>query len=162
MLQIRWNTVFKKLNIEYDGVKLEGRFRSFIEVSGHTVKNAEEVLEYLSKKYKVYAASNGFEKPQMGRLKESKLLKYFDDIFLSEKAGYSKPSYAFFDYCFKKMGNVIKDEVIIIGDSLYADMKGGTDYGIKTCWFNFKKEDPSKGKGLDYIIDDLTDIYNIL
>ncbi|NCA92670.1 noncanonical pyrimidine nucleotidase, YjjG family [bacterium] len=162
LLKIRWNTVFRKLNIDYDGVKFEGRFRTFLETSGHTVKGAKEVLDYLSKKYKIYAASNGFEKPQLGRLRESNLIGYFDDIFLSEKAGYSKPSRGFFDYCFKRMGNIDKEEVIIIGDSLHADMKGGIDYGIKTCWFNYKKDKLNNAANLDYIIEDLTDIYSIL
>ncbi len=162
LLKVRWNTVFRKLNIDYDGVKFEGRFRAFLELSGHTVDGAKEVLEYLSKKYKVYAASNGFEKIQHGRLIESKLIIYFQELFLSEKAGYSKPSRGFFDYCFKRMGNIDKEEVIIIGDSLHADMQGGLDYGIKTCWFNYKKEEISQDIKVDYIIDDLLGIYSIL
>jgi len=60
------------------------------------------------------------------------------------------------------MGNIDKEEVIIIGDSLHADMKGGIDYGIKTCWFNYKKEDINNAANLDYIIEDLADIYSIL
>jgi 2-haloacid dehalogenase len=26
--------------------------------------------------------------------------------------------------------------VLIIGDSLTSDMRGGVDYGIDTCWYN--------------------------
>jgi len=34
------------------------------------------------------------------------------------------------------MGHPPKDEVLIIGDSLTSDIKGGNDFGIDTCWYN--------------------------
>jgi len=29
-----------------------------------------------------------------------------------------------------------KEEVLIVGDSLTSDIKGGNAYGIDACWFN--------------------------
>lgn len=66
----------------------------------------------------------------------SGLDKIFDYIFISEDVGYEKPCKAYFDFVFKKMGITNKKEVLIIGDSLNADIKGGYDAGIDTCWFN--------------------------
>lgn len=161
LLEVRWNKIFAKLGIEFDGVTFEDRFRYYIERSGHIVRDAHEVMDYLTSKYRVYAASNGFEKHQLGRLKEAKLIDKFSAIFVSEKAGYAKPSTEFFDYCFDRMGYVNKNEVIMIGDSVYADMKGGIDYGIKTCWFDFKRTQNCTAK-VDYVIKNLTDLYKIL
>lgn len=161
LLQIRWKTILNKLGIDFDGVTFENSFRYYLERNGHAIRDAHEVMDYLSNKYAVYAASNGFERHQIGRLQAAKLIDKFNGIFVSERAGYAKPSKEFFDYCFQRMGDVKKEEVIIIGDSVYADMKGGIDYGIKTCWFDYKRTQNCKAK-VDYTIKNLTDLYNIL
>lgn len=161
LLKIRWKTIFEKLNIDFDGVTFEDRFRIYIEQSGHKVEGADAAMDYLKSKYAVYGASNGFERHQIGRLTVANLLDKFDGIFVSEKAGYSKPHKEFFDYCLARMGNISKEEIIIIGDSVQADMKGGIDYGIKTCYFDYKDENNCPLK-VDYIIKKLVDIYKIL
>ncbi len=55
---------------------------------------------------------------------------------ISEEVGAAKPHKEIFDTAFALMGNPKRDEVMIIGDSLTSDIKGGNNYGIATCWFN--------------------------
>ena len=50
--------------------------------------------------------------------------------------GEEKPNKTYFDYVFEKLGITDKREVLLIGDSLTSDMKGGMIAGIDTCWFN--------------------------
>jgi 2-haloacid dehalogenase len=50
--------------------------------------------------------------------------------------GAAKPTTGFFEAVFKEIGSPAKANVLIIGDSLTSDIKGGIDYGIDTCWFN--------------------------
>jgi len=57
-------------------------------------------------------------------------------IVISEEVGHSKPHPGIFDVAFARMGHPRKDQVLMIGDSLTSDIKGGCDYGIDTCWFN--------------------------
>jgi 2-haloacid dehalogenase len=57
-------------------------------------------------------------------------------IIVSEDAGYQKPHKGFFQYAFNLCEIQDKNEVIIVGDSLSADIKGGKDFGIATCWYN--------------------------
>lgn len=161
LLLVRWKKIFEKLNIDFDGITFEDRFRTYIEQSGHKVKDADTIMDYLKGKYAVYAASNGFERHQIGRLTVANLIDKFDGIFVSEKAGYSKPQKEFFDYCMQRMGEVKREEIIIIGDSIHADMKGGIDYGIKTCYFDYKNTNNCHLK-VDYTIKKLLDIYKIL
>jgi 2-haloacid dehalogenase len=47
-----------------------------------------------------------------------------------------KPHTAFFDYTHRHMGRPEKDRVLVVGDSLSADITGGASFGFKTCWFN--------------------------
>ena len=49
-----------------------------------------------------------------------------------------KPRKEFFEGLFKKIGSSDTSKMIIIGDELEKDIKGGIDNNIDTCWFNRK------------------------
>ena len=42
----------------------------------------------------------------------------------------------YFDAVFRELDQPPKESVLLIGDSLTSDMRGGVDYGIDTCWYN--------------------------
>ena len=158
----RWNMILKNIGIEYDGIILEKLFRKYLDESHETIDGAPELVRYLSERYRVFAASNAFYSQQTNRLKLSGMADYIEDVFVSEKIGFEKPTKEYFDKCFEIMGNPPKNEVIIIGDSLSADIEGGIHYGIKTCWFNPNKQKPPLSYKIDYIVDDLKQIENYL
>lgn len=158
----RWNMILKNIGTEYDGVILEKLFRKYLNESREPVDGAVEILKYLSSKYRVFAASNAFYSQQSKRLKMSGMSEYIEDIFVSEKIGFEKPAREYFDKCFELMGNPIKDEVIIVGDSLTADIGGGASYGIKTCWFNPNGDRAPRNYKIDYIVNSLKEIEKYL
>lgn len=156
----RWKTVFEKLGIEdIDGVLFEKDFVNFLYKSHQKIDGADEILEYLKDKYKLIIVSNSSYHEQDSRLTEAGIREYFDELYTSEEVGYPKPTKEFFDHVFKDI-DVDKDEVIIIGDSIKADIEGGKNYGIKTCWFNFLKEPDSDIP--DFTIKNLTELKEIL
>jgi 2-haloacid dehalogenase len=55
-----------------------------------------------------------------------------------------------------------KSEVLIIGDSLTSDMKGGVLAGIDTCWFNPMHKPNTFDIDVTYEIDDLGKIEGIV
>jgi 2-haloacid dehalogenase len=121
-----------------------------------------ELVTYLAGKYPLCIASNGPVDQQENRLRKAGLLPFMEKLFLSEQIGAAKPSPQFFDAAFRQLPGVSPEETILIGDSLTADMAGASQYGIKTCWYNpFHKEAPS-GLSLDYTVDSLGQIQNIL
>ena len=67
-----------------------------------------------------------------------------------------------FDVAFIRMGNPSRDEVLIIGDSLSSDIKGGCDYGIDTCWFNPELRPRSLDVEIRYEISDLRELLAIV
>lgn len=162
LYQLRWKTIFERLGIDADGPVFEQDFRNIFSESKEPVDGAYDILDYLSEKYTVSVASNASYWQQMKRLTNSDMLKYFANIFNSEQIGYPKPEKKFFDACFEKLGNIPKDEVIIIGDSLSADINGGAAYGIKTLWFNYGKIPVPKESKADFIVKSLDEIKNIL
>lgn len=124
--------------------------------------NAKEVVSALKDKYKQFAATNGTVIAQNKKLSKSGLNSFLDDVFISEKIGFNKPSKQFFDAIFNKVCSNNPNEYIIIGDSLTSDMMGGKNAGIKTCWYNPK----NKENNIDYIpnyeIKDLKEVLTII
>ena len=91
--------------------------------SGDLVVHALETLETIKGKVKIYPVTNGGYNTQVRRLEKSGLNKFFEKIFVSEKIGYQKPKKEFFDYVFNNI-EYNKDEVLLLGDSLKADILG--------------------------------------
>ena len=100
------------------------------------IDNAEKILLSEKGKYILAAVTNGTKVAQEKKLRLSGFDKVFDGIFISEDVGAEKPNKEYFDYVFNALGIKDKKEVLIIGDSLTSDIKGGAGAGIDTCWFN--------------------------
>jgi 2-haloacid dehalogenase len=111
---------------------------------------------------KQYAVSNGTVVAQTKKLRLSGLGELFDGVYLSEDLGVEKPNVEFFDKVFATIGPIRKDEVMIVGDSLTSDIRGGNNAGILTCWYNPSKSPRKEGYQIDYEIADIHDIYAIL
>lgn len=121
-----------------------------------------ELVKSLKGQVKQYAVTNGTKVAQDKKLAKSGLVDLFDDIFISEVVGIEKPGIGFFEKVFEKIGIYEKDEVMIIGDSLTSDIQGGNNAGILSCWYNPKNAVNDKGVRVDYEIDNLQKIKEIL
>ena len=97
--------------------------------------HTHEILAFLIKKYELHIITNGFEEVQHLKLKESKLLDYFDKIITSEAATAKKPDPKIFEYA-ERQANATKEECLIIGDDIDADIKGGLAAGWKVIHFD--------------------------
>ncbi|MCG4775090.1 HAD-IA family hydrolase, partial [Lawsonibacter sp. DFI.5.51] len=80
--------------------------------------------------------TNGIGKTQKQRLKDSKMVYLFDDVFISEEMGVEKPNSKFFEIIFNKYDFMKKEDTLMIGDSLASDIKGSNNFGIDCVWFN--------------------------
>ena len=163
----RWKMIFECLGITADGESFEKYFRQCLFESAIPVDGAMELLQYLKGKYILCVASNGPYPQQVNRLKLSGMLPYFYDLFISEEIGSSKPSESFFKTCIERLNlkleqEIQPSEIMIIGDSLSADMAGGIRFGLQTCFYNpSQKSIPCEMK-LNYHVASLIDIKNIL
>ena len=125
--------------------------------------NALEVLRTFQGRVPQYVATNGSASVQRTRLFYSGLDHVFDGVFISEEVGAAKPSSAYFDHVLNAIGSPARDSVLMIGDSLTSDMKGGADAGLRTCWYHPAGEDvlPQTPR-VDYRIRDLKEIIDIV
>lgn len=158
----RWNIILRKLGLDYDGTVIEERFENGVAMGAYPVEGAYDLLDYLDQKYDLYIVSNGLKFVQESRVKIGKYDKYFKSLFLSEDIGIQKPDVRFFDYCYEKLGRPDKDELILIGDSLSADIKGGNNFGIDTIWFNKNGEENLTDIKPTYTVNTLKEIESIL
>ena len=156
--EIRWQMVFRELGVDYNPeIDYEQKYRENLAKTVFEIEGSRQLLEYLSKKYTVCAASNSYYFQQIKRLKLAGFDKYITHLFTSNEIGAEKPYKDFFEGCFEKLSNPPKNEVIMIGDSLTADIDGAFEYGIKSIWFNKNKIDAQNVKA-DYTVLKLVDI----
>jgi 2-haloacid dehalogenase len=123
---------------------------------------AEEAVEALSKKYKLYLASNGTAKVQAGRLKSANISRFFEEVFVSQELGANKPSLEYFEKCFARIPGFDKRKAMIVGDSLTSDILGGQNAGIATCWVNPKHKAGREDIRVDYEIEALSQLEDLL
>lgn len=101
-----------------------------------------EILDYLLyKKYTLHLITNGFEKTQHSKLKNSGLDKYFVEVITSEASNSLKPHKEIFEYAFQKTGS-LPEESIMIGDSIEVDIQGAINAGIDQVHVNHLTDKP--------------------
>lgn len=134
----RFALLFEEKGIKADVEQAQQLYREELSKGHYFLPGAEQLLETLFHQYDLYLVSNGNAMVQDGRIKSAGISRYFREIFISERLGVDKPAKEFFDLCFEKIGNVNREETVIIGDSLTSDIRGGLNAGIHTIWFNPK------------------------
>ena len=101
-----------------------------------------EILQYLTDKgYRLHLITNGFESIQHSKLHSSNLQHFFVEVITSESSNSLKPHRDIFDYALKK-ALAQKEESIMIGDNLDADIQGAMDAGLDTVFVNHLKTQP--------------------
>lgn len=162
LFHVRWTKIFDAAGITADGPVFEAAFLRGLSLCAPVIAGAEGLMYYLHEKYIVGVASNGPYEQQVNRLEKTGLLSYVDHMFVSRKIGHAKPSRAFFDACMEKLGDIHPGEVMMIGDSISADITGAKEYGMQTCWYNHKGLPAEHGNMSDHKVDSLLEIKEIL
>lgn len=133
----------------------------FLSQNAFPLPGSYEILDYLKEKgYNLVLASNGLPDVQYPRLIASDMLEYFSFVGISQELGYQKPHNQFFTELFVMSEIDDKELVLIIGDSINSDIRGGINAGIATCWYNPKNK-LSETKA-DYDIRSLLELKSIL
>ena len=159
----RFREFFASEGIETD---CEKEFNDSYQVAlGDTIcfrDNGYELVKKLQGRYRQFVVTNGTFVAQERKLRKSGIGELVEEAFISDLIGFEKPSIEFFDYVFEKIGEYDKNEVLIIGDSLTSDMQGGNNAGIVCCWYNPNHLENTKNVKIDYEIEDLWQLEEIL
>lgn len=132
------------------------------------IDGAPEVLQKIKSEGKIrqFVVTNGLAVNQQRKLNSPELKDIFEYAFISDEVGYEKPTVQFFDAVFAKIEAsdkkpVDRSKVLIIGDSLTSDIRGGNNAGIRTCWFNPRGKVNDKGVKVDFEVRNLREVLKI-
>jgi putative hydrolase of the HAD superfamily len=133
----RFHKPFRDAGLE--DISVATRFAGdFVKLSPYKtalLPHAIEILEYLRPSYVMHIITNGFREVQFIKLEQSQLRPFFKTIVISEMVGAQKPKKAFFEYAIKS-ANARKNESLVIGDNLEADIIGAKNFGLDQVFFN--------------------------
>ena len=137
LVNTRFSKMFSHFGIEKDGVYLAERYQFYLAQQGQVFSGAMELLDSLiDRGYELYAATNGITAIQTGRMAQSGLAPYFNQVFISEQLQTQKPDALFYEKIGQQIAGFSKEKTLMIGDSLTADIQGGNNAGIDTIWYN--------------------------
>ena len=157
----RFGVLFERLGKTVDAAKCAKTYEQNLSVGHYFLPGAEEAVNALSKKYRLFLASNGTASVQKGRMTSANLYRFFEQVFVSQELGHNKPAKEYFEACFAQIPGFDRKKAMIAGDSLTSDIKGGCNAGIQTVWVNPDHKDSGDIKP-DYQIEYLHQLEALL
>ena len=161
VLKYRFKALFTELGLNVDAADCAAVYEKNLSIGHYFLPGAEEAVDALSKKYRLFLASNGTASVQKGRMTSANLYRFFEQVFVSQEIGHNKPSKEYFSACFARIPGFDITKAMMVGDSLSSDIKGGIQAGMKTVWVNPRHEDCGSIKP-DHEIEALSQLEGLL
>lgn len=164
LFQQRFGRFMKAMDLPDNGkaVQMNDRYEELLSTHADLLPGALTALEELSEVATLAIVSNGAVMVQEARIRDSGIERYMDGVYISEKVGAVKPSAKLFEHVLKDLGITNRSRVLMVGDDLLADIKGGQNAGLDTCWFNLKNEENKSNIHPKFEIGSYEDLYKIV
>ncbi|HVW94753.1 MAG TPA: YjjG family noncanonical pyrimidine nucleotidase [Mucilaginibacter sp.] len=135
--ETRFKRTFIELGVHPDvlPVAFEDDYVKLCPTKTNLFPYAHETLEYLAGKYTLHLISNGFKEASTLKIGNTNIGAYFQNVIISEIVGVNKPDPAIFQHALD-LAEAQKQESIMIGDSLEADVYGALNFGMDAIYFN--------------------------
>ena len=159
---VRFEKIIEEFDLKYNPYEMSELYLKKLGEGIFPFEATEKLCEYLHSKYKVGIVTNGIKEVQHSRIENSTIAKCIDKIIISDEVGVNKPDKRIFEYAMNYFEIMDKSEVIMIGDSLGADIKGGQNAGIDTCWVNLRNNVNDTGIVPKYEVRKLEELFEIL
>ncbi|MEG1781978.1 MAG: YjjG family noncanonical pyrimidine nucleotidase [Oscillospiraceae bacterium] len=161
--RVRFQKVIEKFNVKnVSDEQMNRDYLGFLRSSAILLDGALEFLQDIEEHVTIAIVTNGIDAVQQSRLKVSGVADFVDGIFTSEKVGANKPDKRIFMAAMKTLGIETPQKVLVVGDNIYSDIKGGINAGLDTCWVNFKNETNTTDIKPKYTVYDFTQLKNII
>jgi 2-haloacid dehalogenase len=158
----RYELLFEELGMTCDAAAITAHYSKNLAIGHYFLPGAEEAVASLSKKYRLFLASNGTASVQAGRMTSANLYRFFEKVYVSEALGCNKPAKEFFEKCFAQIPDFDPAKAMMVGDSLTSDIQGGINAGIRTCWVNVRNAPSRPDIVPDYEISSITELEALL
>lgn len=133
---LRFKRLFEAFGRQVDSHAFSDAYLLKLSQCPDLIDGAEALCRQLSTNYHLALITNGFAQVQYPRLQASPLAPYFPNVFVSEEMGCQKPDPEYFTKVLSALSVEHPAQVLVIGDSLSADIAGGIRSGLDTCWYN--------------------------
>lgn len=157
---LRFADTFTQLGVDPSmfPTEFEEEYLAICPTKTNLFPNAHETLAYLQDKYTLHLISNGFKEACEKKLEHSKLSPYFNTIVISEIIGINKPDPRIFEHALQN-GQALREQAVMIGDNIDADVRGAQNAGIEAIFFNpLEVEKPGD---VNYMIKDLKELQEL-
>lgn len=158
----RFSRFLREIGREGNPAEMNKYYLNQLGTHADVLPGAIDFLRECAEVATLVAVSNGAEKVQLNRLKISGIGEFFDDVLISEHLGVEKPNAKIFQMALRKLGIENAEKVLVVGDSLSADIQGGVNAGLDTCWVNFAKAENHAGVQPKYEIRTYEELYPII
>ena len=156
---VRFEKFFDEIDVKHDATDFNVRYLAELGRGAFLIDGALEICkEIVSHGKLIYIVTNGILATHESRIKHSLIEEYISDFFVSEFVGYQKPEIEYFEYVFSHIPIIPIEKILIVGDSLTADIVGGHNAGIDSCWFNEHKKVNNTGTQPTYEIHKLAEL----
>jgi len=123
---------------------------------------AKELISALTGKVNMGIITNGFTELQRVRLEKTGLKDVFAPLVISEQVGIAKPDIGIFEHALTHMGEIQREQVLMVGDNPHSDILGGMNAGFDTCWLNSENSALPDGIKPSYQVSSLTQLQSLL
>ena len=159
----RFGKVIEKFGLTgVTGDRMNRDYINYLKNSAILYDGAIEFLEDIEDYATIAIVTNGIESVQQNRLKLSRVIDFADGVFTSEKMGFNKPDKRIFINALKNLGIENYKKVLVVGDNLHSDIKGGINAGLDTCWVNFTGAENTTNIKPTYTVYDYTQLKNVI
>ncbi len=141
---------------------MNDRYEELLATHADLLPGAMTALEELGEVATLAIVSNGALAVQESRIAASGIGRYMDGIYISEKSAQPSRARSYLSTPSATLASRTKSRVLMVGDDLLADIKGGQNAGVDTCWFNPKNEENKSGITPKYTVGSYEELYRIV
>ncbi len=158
----RFSKLVAETELDADPAIMASNYIVGLAEHGELYPNALNVLDTLAASSRLALVTNGLGEVQRRRVERLGISSHFETLVISGEAGVSKPAPEIFDLAFAALGNPDRAATIMVGDSLSSDIRGGSDYGLATCWYNAKAKPRSGDSVITHEISSLQELPGLI
>lgn len=136
LVRERFDLLLRSLGAAGDGAELNEYFLRRLGECPQLLPGAEALCRALAPRFTLSIVTNGMSHAQRGRFDRSPLRSLIPHLFISEELGCQKPQRAFLDKVLAALSVTDRRRVLVIGDSLAADIRGARNAELDSVWYN--------------------------
>ncbi len=158
----RFAKLFREYGFSFDPAEMAEDYLVALSTKSYLMDGAFEFCKNIHGKCRMFVITNGNTSVQKGRFDPCPLAPMFENCFISEEIGHSKPEKAYFDAVASMIPGFDAREAVVVGDSLSSDIQGGINAGIDTCWFNPKRKSVPRDLPVKYVVHSFDELEKII